>query len=237
LFDSTTGYGTSQNFRVIYNPPLQLDQTKQYVIGLISADIWYLWYNVNSTNNILKYYNGTMWKVTVLLPGAYNILDINTEIKRLITANGDVADNITIIPNYNTLKCRIKIRGSYQIDFTAESSIRTVLGFNSKILSTNGTFDGDTNVNITDINSLLIRCSLVSGSYINGSSSDCLYNFSPNLPPGSLISVRPFQIIYLPIDNCYSISEICMRITDQSDREVDLNGERVTYYLHLKHVE
>jgi len=237
FFDSNQSVGTSQNFSVNFSPALQLDQRRRYAVGLVSADLWYSWYNVNTTNNIFKYNNGTTWKNITLEPGAYNIPDIDNEIKRLLTLNGDNYADINIHPNYNTLKCRIVLAGSYQIDFTVASSIRTTLGFNSQVLSTNGTHDGENNVNITDINSLLIRCSIISDSYINGTSSDCLYNFSPTVPPGSLLSVRPFQILYLPVNNSYTIPQISMRITDQSGNEVNLNGERVTYYLHIKQID
>src|SRR6267154_4715459 len=164
FFDSTKGVGSSQNFKIIYNPPLQLDQKKKYVIGLVSSEIWYSWYNVNATNNVFKYNNGTIWKTIILSPGAYNVVDINSEIKRLISSNDDDSTSIEITPNYNTLKSRVVITNSYQIDFTVANSIRTVLGFISKILSTNGIFDSANNVNITDINSLLIRCSVVPDS-------------------------------------------------------------------------
>ena len=236
FFDSKQGSGSSQNFTVHYTPPIQLDQTKRYAIGLVSADLWYSWYNVNTENNRLKYYNGTIWKYIKLQPGVYNITDINTEFKRLIDSDGDQSVNILIAPNYSTLKCRIILSGNYQIDFTQHNSINTVLGFESRILAQDGTYDGLYNVNITDINSLLIRCSVINDSYINGSSSDCIFNFSPNVPPGSLIQVRPFAILYLAINTSYNISEITMRITDQSDKEVNLNDERVTYFLLIKQI-
>ena len=44
---------------------------------------------------------GLIWRFP---PGAYNIVDINAEIKRLVKAKGHDPDNISITPNYNTLK-------------------------------------------------------------------------------------------------------------------------------------
>lgn len=234
FFDSTKGSGRSHNFIIDYNPPLSLDQKKRYEIGLVSADVWHSWYNIHTNNNVFAYFNGLVWKKIILTPGAYNITDIDREIKRMIDANGDTAKNIMITPNYNTLKCRMVIVGLYQVDFTVTNSIRSVLGFNSQVLSKAGTFSGEKNVNISDINSLIIGCSIVNDSYVNGSSSDCIFTFSPNVPPGALIAVRPSQILYLPVVQSYTVQQITMRITDQSGNEVDLNGERVTYYLHLR---
>jgi hypothetical protein len=236
FFDSRKANGISQNFTTKFSPPFQLDQTKQYVIGLVSAEVWYSWYNVNKTNNLFKYNNNTTWKTITLPSGAYNVTDINNEIKRHIVINGDNADSIDITPNYNTLKTRIVLTNNYQIDFTITNGLNSVLGFDNRILTGNGTYDGEHNVNITEINSLLIKCSAVVDSYVNGSSSDVIYNFTPDVPAGSLITIRPFQIMYLPINHSHSIPEISMKITDQSGNEVDLNNERVTYYLHLKQI-
>ena len=237
LLDSRKEEGKSRNFSVNYDVPLQLDPTKRYVIGLFSSDIWYSWYNVESKNNVLRYYNGRVWADLALQPGAYNITDIDKEIKRLITAKGDQPDNVAISPNFNTLKCRITLSGGYKLDFTPTNSIRTILGFNSRILGTDGAYDGDQNVNITEVTSLVIRCSIVSGSYINGSDSDCIYSFSPNVAPGHLISIKPYQVLYVPISAVTSIPRITMRITDQSGAEVNLNGEHVTYHLYLKYAD
>ena len=237
LLDSRKGDGKSHNFSVNYDVPLQLDPTKRYVIGLFSSDIWYSWYNVESKNNTFRYYNGRVWAKILLQPGAYNITDIDKEIKRLIKVNGDEPDNVSISPNYNTLKCRVTVSGGYKIDFAQKDSIRTILGFESRTLGTDGTYDGEHNVNITDITSLVIRCSLVSGSYINGSDSDCIYSFSPNVAPGHLISIKPYQVLYVPISAVTSIPRITMRITDQSGAEVNLNGEHVTYHLYLKYAD
>ena len=234
FLDSHQGLGKSENFSVNYDTPIQLDPNKRYIIGLFSSDIWYSWYNIDGTNNLFKYNNKALWKELKLQPGAYNIIDIDREIKRLIQADGDIPENISISPNYNTLKCRITLKGSYKIDLTTSNSIRSVLGFTSREFASDGVYDGKYNVNISNIMSLLIRCSIVGGSYVNGCTSDCVFSFSPAVSPGHLISIRPSQILYVPINCISDIPRITMRITDQSNNEVNLNGERVTYHLYLK---
>ena len=59
-----------------------------------------------------------MWVYLVVSPGAYNIVDINAEIQRLalVKAKGHDPDNISITPNYNTLKSRITLAGNYKVD-------------------------------------------------------------------------------------------------------------------------
>ena len=94
-------------------------------------------------------------------PGAYNIVDINVEIKRLVKAKGHDPDNISVTPNYNTLKSRITLAGNYKVDLrdgNKSGKLRSVLDFNQKLLSKNGDHDSDRPVNITDINSVAIGC-------------------------------------------------------------------------------
>ena len=93
--------------------------------------------------------------------------------------------------------------------------------------------DSQNIVNITNINSLQIHCSLIEGSYINGESSDLLYTVSPNVPPGYLIQVEPKQKVYVPIKNISQIDSIRFSIKDQDNNFVDMNNEQVTYHVHL----
>jgi len=58
--------------------------------------------------------------------------------------------------------------------------------YNSEMFR-NGIHTSENPVNITNINSLQIHCSLVDGNYINGVSNDLLYIVSSNVPPGYLI--------------------------------------------------
>ena len=102
--------------------------------------------------------------------------------------------------------------------------------------ASNGIHNSQNPVNITDINSLQIHCSLIDGSYINGASSDLLYTLGPNVPPGYLIQVEPKQNIYVPIKNLSQIDSIRFSIKDQDNNFVNMNNERVTYYVYLREI-
>ena len=235
FLDSEHGFGKSSNFTVYLNPPLHLDLSKEYKIALVSSDLWYSWYNVTTKNNKFKYNNGTDWKTISVSPGAYNIRDLNGEIKRLIKGEDDDDEKIYIRANFNTLKSRVIITGDYQVDFTIPNSLRDLLGQESKTISA-GLNEGKNQVDITNIHSILIKCSLVSSSYLNGSTSDVIYSFSPNQPPGSLLSISPNQLIYVPISKTEQVSSITMKVTNQNDELIDFNGERTTFFISLKTV-
>ena len=239
FLDSQNAQGLSSNFAVHYYPPIELDITKTYELALISAEIWYSWHNVNKTNNKFRYSpdNGTSWIDLTIPPGAYNIEDIGAEIKRLIKSKGHDPDNVTLTANYNTLKSRISLAGNYQVDLRDDKSagnLRRLLGFTSQLLSQDGDHDGENPVDITSVNSVHIGCSLVSSAYVNGASSNVIQSFSPSVPPGYLMTIQPRYPIYLPITKQSEISALSIRIADQSGKEIDLNGERVTMHLSLR---
>ncbi len=239
VLDSSTASGISSNFTVYFNPPIELDTTKTYELALISANIWYSWHNIHKRNNKFRYSpnNGSTW-VDIRLPsGAYNIIDINAGLKRLIEAKGHKPDNISIEPDYNTLKSRIVLAENYQVDFQDKNSagnLRSILGFDSELLDKDGSHDSDNIVDITPINSVSIRCSLINSSYINGSLTNIIHSFSPTSPPGYLMNIQPRNLIYLPITKQSQISELSIRITDQRGEEINLNGERTSFYISLK---
>ena len=235
FLDSKNGIGTSSNFTVYFNPPIELDLNKQYKVALVGSDIWYSWYNVTNGNNKFKYHNGTEWKTITIPGGAYNISDLNREIKRLVKAGGDDDDPVIIRANLNTLKSRIIIADGFQVDFNIDNSLRDLLGFEGKTI-TAGLQEGRYQVDISNIHSILIRCSLVSSSYENGSTSDIIYSFSPNKPPGSLLSIQPNQLIYAPISKTSQLSSITMKVTNQDNKLIDFNEERTTFFLQIKTV-
>lgn len=226
--------GSSQNFTVYMKPPLILDASDTYEIALMNASIWYSWYNINSSNQIFRYYNGTEWKTITIPPGAYNITDINTYIQKIIARSDGERnkDSIAFIPNYNTIHSEVVLKNGYKIDFTVKNSLRAVLGFDSKIVDS--TSDSDSLVDITHVNSVLVHCDLVSESYINGSLGDTIYSFSPDKPPGYLLSIQPNESKYLPITRVSRIDRINIRITDQDGEEIDLNNEQTSISLHFR---
>lgn len=88
-------------------------------------------------------------------------------------------------------------------------------------------------VNILSTTVVRIECDIVSGSYINGKSSHIIYEFAPNVPPGYRIIEIPKNAIYFPVNqdivNCINI-----RILDINDNLVNLRGEEIQLYFHLK---
>jgi hypothetical protein len=84
------------------------------------------------------------------------------------------------------------------------------------------------------VDRVLIHCSIVGGTYENTFESDVIYSFVPNVAPGSILDIQPFHPIYLPLKET-TIRKIRMRVTDQNDRLIDLNGQNLDYLLNIKY--
>jgi hypothetical protein len=239
--DSTQITGvTSHDFTVNFNN-FRLDRTKSYEVALVSLNIWYSWYNISSTfsNNVLRYHNATTWKTITIPNGSYGLDDINTYIKAQMADNGDDGTSITIQANYNTLRCDIIMDNSYQLDLqSSQGSFHELLGFDSQILDSGGlnvTVTGEGPVDITrGVNSISIGCSLTEAAYDNEIPSSAIYSFSPSVSSGELISIEPYNRIYLALNVRDQITRIRMQVLDNQNRDVDLNSESAVYVLHVR---
>lgn len=242
---SRVGNGTSDNFEVIFNNPINLqgfiNGNRKYEIALVTADLWYTWHNITSSyaNNTFRYHNGVGWTTITLPNGNYAVGDINDYLHDIMVANGDYTTvngeniyDVNFVANEVTIKVRIEITGGYQVDLTT-SLLNELIGFNQVILNT--TTESPNQVDITrGVNNLLIHCSLVSGSYDNGTTSDILYSFTPNTTRGASIHVEPNNPIYVPMNFYTLVDRIKMRITDQQNRAVNFNNETVSYFLMIR---
>ena len=121
------------------------------------------------------------------------------------------------------------------MDFTIPNSIRTALGFNSRVYK-KGRYLSEHNVNIMQINSIFVHTDVIGSTYVNGSQTPVIYSFFPNVPPGGKIIVQPKVLIYLPV-SLSVISRLTSWLTDEEDNLLNLRGEELTIKYHLRCIE
>src|SRR5271157_856546 len=104
MFDnSSEGITTSfimsskkSDFLTNYEQTINLDPEKIYEASLLSLDMYNSIPNITKgENNTLKYSSddGLTWKIIALDTGSYQVEDINNEIQRIMTGNGDCGDH------------------------------------------------------------------------------------------------------------------------------------------------
>ena len=87
--------------------------------------------------------------------------------------------------------------------------------------------------NVNPVNSILVNCSAVQGSYLNGTQKPILYSFTPNVPPGYRIVENIFSPVFLPISD-KNLEYIKIWLTDQNMNRLNVRGEEVTLRLELR---
>ena len=224
--------GSPQNFEVNYNVPLEFLQSTE--IALIGCNMWYSWHNISKeyNTNKLKYFDGKEFKIIIFPEGNYDFDDIQDYINDHFKTNDPP---ISIHANTVTLRTIVLLKPGFQIDLSKDSSgeLYKIFGFEPQIINqpkAESKFKAD----ITrGVDRILIHCSIVGGTFENTFESDVIYSFVPNKAPGSILDIQPFHPIYLPLKEI-TIRKIRMKITDQNDRPIDLNGQNLDYLLNIR---
>jgi len=221
------------SWTTIFSPALYLDPKKQFEIALVDLETFYSIPNITQSNRLLEYTKGNE-KHRIHFPiGSYEITDIDKYIQRELKLRNHVDSGIKLSVNSATLRAAFHIENpEYKIDMS-ESTIRTLLGFRPRVLRESYN-EGDIVVNILRVNSILVKCSIIGGSYRNGTASNVLYDFFPNCSPGEKIIQTPHNLVYLPVTSSGLVGQIEIKLVDQDENSIDLRGEVVTLRLHLR---
>ncbi len=257
-----TGEGSRLSTR--FNPPLELDVKHHagYEMALLRLETYYSFPNLDASNNRFRVSvnRGRTWIDVIIPMGCYDISAINDYLQRKMKDAGVTADDVARPPsptsgpvrcsrargkkdekyisfaaNPNTLKCVLELKHEdAQIDFSTQSSIRSVLGFTGDIYKDGPKrVESESIVNILSVNSILVNCDVIDSSRVNGSPAPVLYSFFPDVSPGDKIVSEPRHLIYSPL----TLDVItCMQcwLTDQSHRLINLRGEQLTLTLHIR---
>src|SRR5438093_185398 len=190
---------------------------------------------IRITNSFIQWILEKNWKTIKLPNGAYEINQINDEVKRQAGSGLEIGVNLSTTKSYINIT-----KPDYKVDFSKPNTLRDMLGFTSQILSTGFSVSNNV-VQITNLTAIMIHCDLIYGSYVSGATreakeSNVIYGFPGNLvPTGYKLNISPNTPIYLPVSKSV-ISSILIRITDEDDKLLDFNKEEICICLHLRQV-
>ena len=231
--------GSTNDFTVYYPYPIILDPSKKYEAAFLSLETYNSIPNITAKNNIFKYSNdsGVSWKIISLDKDAYEINQINDEIQLQMIMNNDYdAANKTFHVNISVsrLSSAVEITNpNYKIDFGVDNSIGKILGFESVILS-QGYHKSPNIIDIMNVNAILVNVDIISGSFVNETSTPAIHVFSPNVGPGYKIRERPQpELTYYEVNRSY-IDSIRVWLTDKNKNLIDFQGERVTLRITIR---
>lgn len=179
---------------------------------------------VNISDNIW-YVDLTQENKIVIPEGNYEISEIEKEVQKTLP-------DFTLRGNNILMKCFIK--SSVVFDFRREGMGKNMLGF-VKFTEPDIEHQAHYKININNINVIRIKCSIASGSYINGKLDHTIHSFFPLVPPGYKLVEVPKNIIYFPI-NIRQLDSATVSIVDQNDKVIDFNGEEITLRCHIRKI-
>ena len=226
------------NFMIKFIPELLLDENKQHFISLDHLSMTASWHNIRPEyeNDKLRISKdkGVNFETITFPSGVYDYEDINQFIHQKIGRKDDENYGINVLFNLATFKVFIQLDENYQIDFSRSGNFHVLLGFEKELLKTSAY--GTNFPNITNsIDNIYLRCSLLSDSIVSGKRSNVLYTFSTNTKTRALpFEVHP-QVDYLwsKINTNY-ISKVTFYMTDDENREVDLNDIDISLAVVMK---
>lgn len=221
------------SLRVDLNPPIYLNPEKQYMLGVTGFETYNHIPNVTEKNNLFIYRDDKNWRqgigaITVPV-GTYDAKDIHKYLIDNMPTDADLQITLNNNTGQTSLMC------GRTVDFTNSRSIGYLFGFKNKVLEADEWHTSEGVIRIIDVNSLVILCNIVGGSYRQGKPTHILHQFFPTVPPGYKIVERPQPVIYLPL-NTTIIRELIIEIHDEHERPINFHGELVTITLHLKSV-
>ena len=186
--------------------------------------------NVDDTNNKF-YFDGD--KDLTIPTGTYEVKDIANFIQDQMKALSSPTKIyfVSIETNNNTMRATVK--STVQIDFQKANNIGSILGFQDVILEPPMKHVSNNVVDVFNVNTLRIECSIASGSYLNGRPVHTVYEFFPSAPAGYKIVETPSPVIYVPV-TVNTVDKITLRVVDQLTRLVNFREEEITIRLHLR---
>jgi hypothetical protein len=231
-----------------FDVPIKLNQNRKYELALHNFTTTNYQINIGEENNKFYY----TWNKHPSDPksvieqheitfekGAYEVKDIANEIIRGMKEKKHYTDEnppFVLSLKLSTFKSVIEIkRDELRIDFTKPNTVREMLGFESKLLL-KGYNVSDNTVQITSSSSILIKCSIISGSYHNGKQSNVLYSLPAYVVPiGYKINIEIPERMYLPV-NVLTIEKITFEIVDDNEKLLDFKNEKLALAIHLRQV-
>jgi hypothetical protein len=253
IFNSDPSTG-SQNlsadgssFEVSLNNPISIPRgAVDCVAGVVQSAIWSTSPNISPTfnNNVFKFTTtqAPAGTYTLNIPqGLYSIDGLNTYLSAQY-ANIGLPTNLILITGDQSTQSSIltfEFKGD-SVDFTVPNSVRTVLGFNSEVLtapSANYSFYSESPAAFNRVNSFVIASNIVSqGIPVNNQSEGIIALVPITVPPGSQINFQPYNVSWFECRELIGQSKTNMtfRLLNQSLLPTPTSGDYWSFTLVLQ---
>ena len=216
---------------VFYLPVINIPKHRKIFCSVQTAMIPYSFYNISSINNTLKYtVNGGGVQTLTITEGNYNVNTLITEITTGIPA-------LTITYNSKTNKLTFS-HSTYDFTFESNSTCFEVLGFtdDTTYSSTSQVLTSTISINLFTIRNVYVTSDNFQINNINNSTpnkSNILCSIPVDSSHHSMISYSNIYNVRNMIYNVHNLTNLHVKLTDQDDDVLDLNGVHWSLTLEL----
>ena len=217
---------------------------KQFKIAVTFLSGYNGIFNVTSENTkfyFLKSITDEDGHIQIIIPpGAYELENLNKEIKRIIIDEGHYTETtypFTIKPNFSTLGSIIEISTQGPlITFIPNDSIRDLLGFNKTTI-----FEGfnlsPNPVDILSFDKYFPECNIAQGMIFRGKRSGIIHNFTMDVDPGYKY-IEKFRggVQWFMMESKDIISSVCFKLKNENGNLISFNGQSVTIKISIKEI-
>ena len=228
------------SFDIYLQPPFRPRRSDaSFRIYLIDFATTNLVANVNDSNNKFYYNNGTNEKMITVPSGFYLIDSYNTEVKRLVKANSDQDDAITISINDSTGLVTVALSKNYSVLFNKSNTFRDNLGFTETVLRGNQNHQSSKTANLWPTQNIYIHCSVVKGNKLitnkRCTESDIIYNFPCNQKYGAPITYQlsPRLTESDLTFNAGQLDSISIKFTDDNNKPITFGKSQINLALRI----
>ena len=172
-----------------------------------------------------------------LIPGIYEIADLNNTLKHILP------DNVKVSVTIDDIRWKSNLKINQTLLFTEKSFFYTILGFTQSrsyplddiegfYQLVAGLYKSDKPIDITGIDKNHLKCSCIQGSIVNGIREPILYSFALSSPPGHKIYKEPSIKLFKKINKSV-LSHIRFYLEDDDHKPVDFNNETISFTCQL----
>ena len=168
-------------------------------------------------------------------PGIYTFKDLSEALFNILQSEYTGYNNVIDIEFDDiTRKTKLVLRhGIVAIRFDEKSFFSTILGFTPGWdYKHYNKYTSQKVVNLGSTNKIHLKCDCIDGSVVNGLRQPILYSFVLDKLPGYKVFSEPETIHYKKI-NKFVLNTITFYLEDDSDKEVNFNGETLTFTLQM----
>ena len=222
--------------------PLQT-KNKQFKIAVTFLTAYNGIFNVTNSNNKFYFFKSISdddYISITIPPGAYELENLNNEIKRIIIDDGHYNENdypFTIKPNFSTLGSIIEISSQGPlIPFVPNDSIGDLLGFNKITIFEEYNLSPNP-VDILSFDNNFIDTDIAQGMIFKGKRTGIIHNFTMDVDPGYKYIEQFYggkQWFMLHSEDI--ISSISFKLRNEDGNLVSFNGQSITFRLSIKEI-